>query len=396
VVRAWGANYTGQLGNGTFVNSSTPVSVTSLSNVIVVASGQNHTLAIVADGTVRAWGQNFYGQLGNGNTADSSTPVTVSGLAGVVAVAAGIRHSLALLSDGSVWAWGEGAQAQLGNNSFANSLVPVKVQGVTNVTAISASGIHSLALRNDGKVFRWGTGFTTSGTFSGGGGQPLTPTSAVPIEVPGLPAVSKIAAGNGHDLVLLGDGTVRAWGSNFSGELGNGTHTDSGTPVAVVQSSGSGVLSGVVAVAAGSNHSLALLSNGTVLAWGSNLKGELGNPSASSTTSTGYPHSTKPVAVSNLSIVAQIDAGQTISVARLTDGTVRMWGDGVYGGLGNAGTTSSGVPVQVIEGGSALSGVSAVALKGYHVVALKTTGTSSTPAASNLRTWGANYNNGPK
>jgi len=184
------------LGNGTTNNSSTPLQVPNLSQVVALAAGYGHSLALRSDGTVWAWGDNSYGQLGNGTTTNSSTPVQVSGLSGIVAISAGGYHSLALRSDGTVWAWGENSFGQLGNGTATDSYTPVHVSSSSGIVAISAGGSHSLAVRSDG--------------------------------------------------------TVWAWGNNFAGELGNGTFTDSSTPVQV-----SG-LSGVTAIAGGGYHSLAL------------------------------------------------------------------------------------------------------------------------------------------
>src|ERR1700730_18541739 len=114
---AWGANSLGELGNGTTINSHTPVQVSGLSEVTAVAASQDgsYSLAAKSDGTAWGWGYNRFGQLGNGTTTSSLTPVQVSGLSGVTAVANGNDHSLAVKSDGTVWAWGGNGQGDLGD-----------------------------------------------------------------------------------------------------------------------------------------------------------------------------------------------------------------------------------------------------------------------------------------
>ncbi len=338
-VTAWGYNGNGELGNGTEPESNVPVAVSGLSEVTAIAAGGRHSLALLSNGTVMAWGANGHGQLGNGTRGHhSDVPVTVSELSEVTAVAAGGSHSLALLSNGTVMAWGANEFGQLGDGSEANSDVPVAVSlglppGVT-VTAVSAGFAYSLALLSNGTVMAWGEnewGQLGNGTRRN--------DSDVPVAVSGLSEVTAIAAGLGHSLALLSNGTVMAWGSNEYGELGNGTGTESDVPVAV-----SG-LSEVTAVAAGGTHSLALLKNGTVTAWGSNIFGELGDetfggPETCSEGGFEGSCSDVPVAVSRLSEVTAIAAGRYHNLALLKNGTVTAWGSNDSGELGDE--TSSG------------------------------------------------------
>ena len=229
-VWAWGNNSYGQLGNGTTNNSSQPVQVmtstnTALSNVVAVAGGNLHTVALRADGTVWAWGDNSYGQLGNGTTSNSSQPVQVmtstnTALSNVVAVAAGSYHTVALRADGTVWAWGYNSQGQLGDGATNNSSQPVQVMtstnaALSNVVAVAAGSSHTVALRADGTVWAWGN--NSSGQFGNG-------TSA-------LSGVVAVAAGGWHTVALRADGTVWAWGSNDYGQLGDGTATNRNRPV---------------------------------------------------------------------------------------------------------------------------------------------------------------------
>ena len=191
-----------------------------------------------------------------------------------------------------------------------------------------------LAEPSHSAVSAWGGG--NEGELGNGAKQ----NSNLPVAVSGLSSgVTAISAGQDHGLALLGNGTVMAWGSNRNGQLGDGSTENSDVPVAV-----SG-LSGVIAIAAGEDHSLALLSNGTVMAWGRNYYGQLGDGSTEK--------SDVPVAVSGLSGVIAIAAGDENSVALLSNGTVMGWGE--Y--LGGAGRENSNLPVAV----SGLSGVTAIA-----------------------------------
>lgn len=275
-VWAWGANGSGQLGAAGAGSRSTPAPVRGLDHVIALAAGAYHSLALRADGTVWAWGNNIVGQLGlptsepcpaDPTVACSTRPLQVPGLREVVAVAGGGAHSLALTRDGTVWAWGDNTYGQLGNGSFDSSTAPVPVRGLTGVTAIAAGYFHSLALRADGTLWSWGS------NAYGELGNDTLEDSNLPVQVMGLSGVVDLAGGFRHSLALTRDGTVWAWGDGEQGQLGSGLRSLSPVPVRVPG------LAGVVAIASGYFYGLAVRSDGTVWAWGDNCAGQLGNGS---------------------------------------------------------------------------------------------------------------------
>jgi len=385
------------LGNGTNTTSNTAVQTSGLSGVTALAGGLYHSLALKSDGTVWAWGYNGYGELGNATFTSNNTPVQVLGpggvgfLTGVTAIAVGGLHSLALKSDGTVWAWGLNFQGQLGNGTVTNSNTPVQVLGpggvgnLTGVTALAVGGgqnQHSLALKSDGTVWAWG--------YNGQGqlGNATNTTSNTPVQVLGpggvgnLTGVTALAGGAYHSLALKSDGTVWAWGLNGLGQLGNGTFTDSNTPVQVLG------LSGVTAIAGGVFHSLALKSDGTIWAWGYNFYGQLGNGTNTD--------SNTPVQVLGLSGATAIAGGNYHSLALKSDGTVRAWGSNGAGALGDGANTNSNTPVQVLGTGGVgfLSGVTALAAGFEQSLALK--GAAPSAAFSLSGDWSNTTNpNGP-
>lgn len=320
---AWGGNSFGQLGDGTSGDRrTTPVEVSNLegAELKAIAGGQLHSLALKDDGTVLAWGDNQDGELGDGTNTSSSTPVQVqdpndpSGyLSGVEAIAAGSRHSLALKSDGSVWAWGSNRVNELGDGTNDNSTQPVRVGNLSEVEAIAAGSSHNLALKNDGTVWAWGNNTSGResplfGSISGQLGDDEIPRSSTPVQVGGLPdGIEAVAAGLAYSLALKDDGTVWAWGFNDVGQLGNGTNTDTSTPVRVSE------LDGVRAIAAGGAHGLALKDDGTVWAWGMNQYGQVGNGTYTLGTST--LGTSTPAQVGELSAVKAIAAGGDHSLA---------------------------------------------------------------------------------
>jgi hypothetical protein len=354
---SWGANLDRQLGDGSSeAFSDVPVAVRELSGVSAVSAGGRHSLALLSNGTVMAWGDDASGQLGDGMSESvSSVPVAVSGLSGVSAIAAGGEHSLALLSNGTVMAWGENESGQLGTGNFNESDVPVAVKGLSGVVAIAAGGAFSLALLKSGTVMAWGE--NEFGQLGNGGVK----TSDAPVAVKGLSGVSAISAGADHSLALLKSGTVMAWGDDEFGQLGEeggeeGQPLFSDVPVAVHG------LSAVSAIAAGGAFSLALLKGATVMAWGADSRGQLGN----GVSATEFE---APVAVSGLSTVSAISAGEQHGVALLADGTAMDWGaneDGILGDGASGGFSDTPVAV------SGLSGAVGVSAGGAHTLAFGT------------------------
>jgi len=364
----WGDNSNGQLGNNSGTNSSTPVAVRLPSGTAVtaIAAGDNHSLALTSTGQVLAWGDNAAGQLGNGTTTGSSIPVGVPMPLGTVvtAIAAGGSHSLALTSTGQVLAWGNNIDGQLGNGSTTNSssAVAVNLPNGAVVIAIAGGGLHSLALTSGvtGHVLAWG--------YNGQGelGNGTTTNSSTPVQVnlPNGGFVTAIAGGASHSLALTSAGLVLAWGSNASGQLGDGNTTDSSTPVRVTQPPFALNLS---AIAGGGGHSLALTSTGQVVAWGSNNAGQLGNGTTTSGTCSCL---STPVQVSlpaGASVSAIAGGGQH-SLALTSTGQVLAWGSNSVGQLGNGTTTDSNTPVAVSALGTTGS---AIAGGGHHSLAIQ-------------------------
>jgi hypothetical protein len=176
-VWAWGTNQNGQLGDGGTTDSSTPLAVSGLHNIIAIASGGAHSLAVTADGKVWSWGANDSGQLGTGTNADSALPMEIPGLSGISAVAAGENHSLALSSDGKVWAWGGNSSGQLGDGTTVNRNTPVQVESLDDIVAIAAGKVHSMALARDGTVWSWG------GNYNGQLGDGTVANTTRPVQV---------------------------------------------------------------------------------------------------------------------------------------------------------------------------------------------------------------------
>ncbi|MFC7863359.1 Ig-like domain repeat protein [Streptomyces murinus] len=365
---AWGDNGSGQLGDGTTTERLTPVGVhlPAGTTVTALAGGGDFSLAVTSDGRVLAWGNNSSGQLGDGTTTDRTTPVEVHLPTGttVTAVAAGLSHSLALTSDGRVLAWGYNAFGQLGDGTTTERLTPVEADLPigTTVTALSAGAYFSLAVTSDGGALAWG--YNLFGQLGDG----TTTNRATPVEVhlPAGTSVTSVAGGGFHSLAVTTDGRALAWGYNAFGQLGDGTTTNRSTPVDVHLPTGTTV----TAVAAGDIHSLALASDGRALAWGFNGSGQLGDGTTTN-------HSTPvDVHLPTGTTVTAVAAGDIFSLALASDGRVLAWGNNNFGQLGDGTTTERSTPVAShLPAGTT---VSALAAGDFHSLAVARAAQSTT------------------
>jgi alpha-tubulin suppressor-like RCC1 family protein len=333
-VKCWGENRSGQLGNGTYINRSTPVDVVGLSSgIIALAAGGGYACAVTTKGRVKCWGNNRYGELGDGTTRNSSTPVDVMVLStGIVALAAGGGHTCALTSLGGVWCWGLNTTGQLGDGTTINRLKPVEVLDLsTGVTALAAGLNHTCALINGGWVKCWG--LNEEGQL--GDGSRIN--RSTPGDVVGLSkGVTALATGGWHTCALTGDNGVKCWGHVVVGHLGDGKTLLSRIPVNVV-----GLPSGVTTLAAGEVHTCALTISGGVKCWGFNYNGELGD-------GTSLERSTVVDVVRLSRGVTALAAGGDHTCALTGAGRVMCWGFNGQGQLGDGTQDTRTAPVDVV------------------------------------------------
>jgi alpha-tubulin suppressor-like RCC1 family protein len=326
-----------------------------------VSAGGGHSLLLRPDGSVLSWGDESNGVLGNGQNifggGGNRRPTAIAGLTRIAQVSARQFHSLALRSDGTVLAWGSNGNAILGVGSETGVFsTPVKVLGLNDIVAVAAGEEHSLALRRDGAVLAWGS--NALGQL--GLGNSGVAAQAQAVVIPGLVGQA-IAAGYDHSLVLLTNGRVVAFGNNGDGQLGVGLNdtTTRFVPTDVPTLANKGVKQ----LAGGEFHSLALLESGKVMAWGSSNRGQTGVrvPGGS-----GFGQFFIPVEVSGITTAAAVSAGAFFSVVRLADGTLRTFGSNAFAtlGIGTEGITSSTFSQQQVN----VSDVVAVSAGDSHVL----------------------------
>jgi alpha-tubulin suppressor-like RCC1 family protein len=241
----WGDNFSGQLGTGTSGNTGpTPRSVASLTGITALAAGDAHTCALRSGGAVSCWGDNYNGQLGNGTFTNSSSAVTVTGMTNANAIVAGSAFTCVNRTTGIPACWGENLYGQLGNGAVLppppgpndppppplRENLPQSVVGLSGVTAIGRGSDHACAVTGTGTlagVSCWGRNDTnqiSSGTEEAS--STPQPTSVL--------GANQVSGGDSHTCIMKPNGSAQCWGGNSSGQLGTNNTNSSSFPVSVV------------------------------------------------------------------------------------------------------------------------------------------------------------------
>ena len=321
-LRCWGHNNKGQLGDRTPTTTASPSSPTPLSSSAAqIVAGTSSTCALLVDGTLECWGSNLQGQLGNGTTDSTAHPNQVdtpTQAVEIVQISSYLStHACAISASGKIYCWGDNQSGQLGDLTRVQRTRPTLTSEIrSGAQQVVVGSGHTCALSNDHEIFCWGA--NNAGQLA-----TSTPNSSalpLPITLPGSQP-TKLASGSNHICALTMIGDVMCWGGNYSGQI------DASDPAQTIHAPQirSGLGPNVVDINAnGSNHTCAVLANGSLQCWGENQYGQLGNGNVNATAnvvtieSDGAPY-------------VQVSPGAQHTCAIRSDGSVWCWGDNQTG-----------------------------------------------------------------
>jgi len=342
----WGGNTSGALVNGTVNGASTiPVPVSGGLTFATVSVGESHACAVTTAGTAYCWGANYGGELGNGTTTSSATPVLVSGGLAFTSVSAGYLHTCGLTTGGTAYCWGTNDYGESGADTTATVITtPAPVSGGLTFAQVSAGARHTCGVTIRGAAYCWGlnaSGELGNGTTTGPQQCSLpsgfsSPCSRIPVAVADDVSFARVNGGFDVTCAVATNGAAYCWGYNGAGALGNGTTADSPIPAQV----SGGLTFATVSPGFGEFHSCGLTTGGAAYCWGDNYSGELGTGTSTS--------STTPVLVSGGLTFAQVSAGYRHTCGVTTEGVAYCWGDNYWGALGIGNYTDAPSPTPVL------------------------------------------------
>jgi uncharacterized repeat protein (TIGR02543 family) len=377
-------------------NSYNSITLNEDESITQVSLGSDHSLLLTSRGKVFAWGHNFYGQLGDGTRIDKVNPVDIT--AGfnlssgelITQLSSGNEYSSAITSRGRLYIWGINNVNQLGDGTTINSNTPIDITSRFNlnlgetVIQVTLGYGQTVALTSRNRIFTWGN------NDSGQLGDGTLTTKAIPTDITSRfnlssnETFSSVSLGWKHSAVLTSSGRLFTWGSNFYGQLGDGTTTDRYTPTEInsVFNLNSGET--ITQISLGFNNSSALTSSGRLYTWGRNAFGQLGD--STSVDRTLPTNINSQFNLNSGEIITQIILSPDHSSALTSKGRLFTWGQNMYGQLGNGKTSGRYTPTEITSHLNLVleERVSQVSLGWQHSSALTSKG--------RLFTWGYNFN----
>ncbi len=341
VLKCWGSNLLGTLGNGLPTPSYTPLVIDSANLYAKISAGSAHSCGITLTGELKCWGDNFTGQLGNGLSETSHTPSVIDSTTGYQQVSAGTSHTCGINSTGSLKCWGDNNSNQLGNGQSIQSYSPLVIDSETNYRQVSAGDLHTCGITLTGVLKCWGKNIPdplNNGLFT---------NSSTPVVIDSLASYLQISAGLSHTCGITSKSDLKCWGDNPNGELGYGSPTanpSSAKPLLI----DSGIIYSQVAV--GNSHScgitVANVNTDPILkCWGDNSNGQLGDGSQPA-----IPKSATPLPIDPGIIYSQVALGAYHTCAITFARVLKCWGDNSNGQLGYgppAATPQSNTPLTI-------------------------------------------------
>ena len=335
-VSCWGENSNGQLGDGSRNPSLNPskASMPLGRKAIEISSGSYHTCTLLDDGSIRCWGSNEFGQLGDGTTIERTSPVSVDFGSGVsaISVSSGESHTCAIMNDKSVKCWGLNRNGQLGDGTLEDSTSPVHVSmGEADAVEVSSGSFHTCVITSGRDVMCWGENW--NGQL--GDGSNSDSTTPVMASVQSNSSAVTLDSGAFHTCLGMNDGTMYCWGFNKYGQLGNGGVSDSNTPQPSPLSSDQLIMQ----IGVGLFHSCGLFDSGELACWGDNSFGQLGD-------GTQISHSS-PEIITLGTNATSLSVGHRHTCAILDDASLKCWGANEFGQVGDGSTTDLSTPATI-------------------------------------------------
>jgi alpha-tubulin suppressor-like RCC1 family protein len=326
---AWGMNWDGQLGDGTMTQRNSPVRIGEKGKWISASAGGSHTVGIKRGGSLWAWGDNSAGQLGDGTTENKTSPVRI-GRDRWRSVYAGAAHTVGIKRDGSLWVWGRNDDGQFGNGTIGedtNKSSPVRI-GTDKWASVSAGSWNTAGIKKDGSLWAWGNNY--SGQL-GDGTSGYSANKTLPVRIGQDTDWAIVSAGFLHMAGIKKDGSLWAWGDNSAGQLGDGTTENKTSPVRI----GTDIW---ISVYAGAAHTIGIKEDGSLWAWGNNDDGQLGDGTYGEDA-----YKTFPVRIGSDTWV-KISAGADCTIGIDKDGGLWTWGSNHSGQLGD-GASADGIRI---------------------------------------------------
>ena len=344
-IKCWGADAAGQLGNGENIEVRSPVpqQVSGITTAVQVSAGSSHTCAVLQGGTISCWGSSFRGILGTGvdidELEDSPVPLQVFGVTTAVQVSAGFSHTCAVLQGGTISCWGLNVSGELGTGDRSGlSTAPARVVGIDTAIAVSAGSHYSCAVLQEGTVMCWGENFNGQ---LGNGNSGRDADSFVPVQAAGVENAVSVSLGTSSACAVLGDGMVSCWGWNGNGQLGNGNSSTEAVFLMPAKVSG---IDGAATVSVGRNHVCAALQDGSIRCWGRNFDGQLGNGDSGEDAD-----SFIPVQAAGVTNAAGVSVGNNHTCALLKNQDIQCWGNNGFGQLTGEIGIGSVVPSDITD-----------------------------------------------
>jgi alpha-tubulin suppressor-like RCC1 family protein len=340
----WGTNGSGQLGDGTRTDKSSPIQTVAGGTNWKRVSVSNSTIgAIKSDGTLWMWGLNAYGHLGDNTTISRSSPVqTVAGGTNWKQVSCGANHSAAIKTDSTLWLWGYDTYGEIGDNTVIFRSSPVQTISIgTNWKQVVCGFKHTSAIKTDGSLWCWGR------NLKGQLGDNTIVDRSSPVQtIAGGTNWKRVSCGYAFTTAIKSDGTLWTWGNNNYGQLGNNAIVDLSSPVQTIAGGNTWNQ-----ISSGMFHTAATKTDGTLWTWGYNSFGQLGDNTTN--------HKSSPAqTVAGGTNWKYIECGDFSFASIKTDGTLWTCGYNSYGGLGDNTTSNKSSPVQTVAGGTNWVGVS--------------------------------------